>query len=124
MNKLTIIGNLTADPELRTTTSGKDVCSFTVAVNRKKTPGNQNPGADYFKVNAWEERGKICSKYLKKGSKVCVIGSVSVRPYTNNKGEAAASMEVKPDDIEFLSSTERIDRQSGYQQVEPDDLPY
>lgn len=124
MNQLTIIGNLISDPELRTTTSGKEVCSFTVAVNRKKTPNNQNPGADYFKVNAWEERGRNCNKYLKKGSKVCVIGSVSVRPYTNSKGEAAASMEVKPDDIEFLSSAEKVDRQSGYQQVYPDDLPY
>ena len=59
MQKLTIIGNLTGDPELRTTQSGKEVCSFTVAVNRKKTANNQDPGADYFRVSAWEDRGRI-----------------------------------------------------------------
>ena len=104
MQQLTIIGNLTKDPELRTTTSGKEVCSFDVAVNRKKTQNNQDPGADYFRVSAWEERGRNCSRFLKKGSKVCIVGTVSVRPYTNSRGEAAASLEVKADDIEFLSS--------------------
>ena len=110
MQQLTIIGNLTKEPELRTTTSGKEVCSFTVAVNRKKTPNNQEPGADYFRVSAWEERGRTCNKYLKKGSKVCVVGTVSVRPYTNNKGEASASLEVKADEVEFLSpkNTENV----------------
>ena len=51
MNKLTIIGNLTRDPELRTTTAGVSVCSFSVAVNRRKTQQNQDPGADYFNVS-------------------------------------------------------------------------
>ena len=126
MQKLTIIGNLTGDPELRTTQSGKEVCSFTVAVNRKKTANNQDPGADYFRVSAWEERGRICSKFLQKGKKVCVVGTVSVRAYINNKGEAAGSLEVKADEVEFLSAREqpKVDLQSGYQQVEPDDLPY
>ena len=103
MQQLTIIGNLTKEPELRTTNSGKEVCSFTVAVNRRKTPNNQEPGADYFRVSAWEERGRTCNKYLHKGSKVCVVGTVSVRAYTNNQGEATANLEVKADDVEFLS---------------------
>lgn len=103
MQQLTIIGNLTKEPELRTTNTGKEVCSFTVAVNRRKTPNNQEPGADYFRVSAWEERGRTCNKYLHKGSKVCVVGTVSVRPYTNNQGEPAANLEVKADDVEFLS---------------------
>lgn len=103
MQQLTIIGNLTKEPELRTTNSGKEVCSFTVAVNRRKTPNNQDPGADFFRVSAWEERGRTCNKYLHKGSKVCVVGTVSVRAYTNNQGEAAANLEVKADDVEFLS---------------------
>lgn len=102
MNKLTIIGNLTSDPELRTTTSGKNVCSFTVAVNRPKRNG-QDQGADYFKVSTWNEHGISCSKYLEKGKKVCVIGPVSVRAYTNNKGEPAASLEVTVNEVEFLS---------------------
>ena len=130
MQQLEIIGNLTKDPETRTTTNGKDVCSFTVAVNRRQSAqqkqNNQDPGADYFRVSAWQERGRVCQKYLTKGSKVYVSGTVSVRVYTNNKGEPAGQMEVRADQIEFLSSAseKKVDKQTGYEQVEPDDMPY
>ena len=97
MNKLTIIGNLTADPELRTTQDGKSVCSFTVAVNRRK-----NDEADFFRVTAWEERGEICKKYLEKGKKCCVIGPVTVRTYQANDGSTRASLEVTAQEVEFL----------------------
>ena len=127
MNKLTIIGNLTKDPELRTTTSGKNLCSFTVAVNRKKKVEGQ-PDADFFNVTAWEPLSDICSKYLAKGRKVAVVGSVSVRTWESN-GKHGASLEVKAQDVEFLSSRNeseqpKVDQQSGFQQVEPEDLPY
>ena len=89
MNKLTIIGNLVRDPELRTTTSGKDVCSFTVAVNRRNTDE-----ADFFRVSAWENLARICNQYLAKGRKVAVIGSVGVHTYTDSNGETKASLEV------------------------------
>ena len=103
MNSLHIIGNVCSDVELRTTTSGKEVCNFSVAVNRRKTPQNQEPGADYFRVSAWGELGKICNKYLTKGKKVSIVGPISVRAYTNNKGEAVGQLELKADDVEFLS---------------------
>ena len=88
MNKLTIIGNLTRDPELRTTSAGVNVCDFTVAVNRRQRRDAQNgqPEADFFRVSAWRERGELCAKYLAKGRKVCVVGPVSVRTYTGNDG--------------------------------------
>ena len=127
MNSLHIIGNLTNDPELRTTSTGQEVCNFTVAVNRKKTQSNQNPGADYFRVAAWGEKGKVCKQYLAKGRKVSVVGSVSCRAYTKENSDPAASLEVKADDIEFLTpkgEQPKVDAQSGYQQVEPADLPY
>ena len=116
MQQLTIIGNLTKDPEMRTTQSGKEVCSFTVAVNRRKTQNNQDPGADYFKVSAWEEKGRVCNRYLNRGSKVCVVGTISVRAYTNTKGEAVGSLEVRADEVEFLSS-----RSAGTVVDDPDD---
>ena len=100
MNKLIIIGNLVRDPELRTTTNGKDVCSFTVAVNRKR--GNTDE-ADYFRATAWEGLARICNQYLKKGKKVCVVGPVGVHTYQNSQGETVAQMEVTADDVEFLS---------------------
>lgn len=97
MNRLTIIGNLTREPETRTTQSGKNVCTFTVAVNRR------NDGADYFRVSAWGQLGEICQKYLDKGRKVAVVGSVSVNSYTTQAGEARASLEVTAQDVEFLT---------------------
>ena len=106
MNKLTIIGNLTKDPEFRTTATGLSVCDFTVAVNRKKSQDGQ-PDADFFHVTAWRERGEVCAKYLAKGRKVCVIGPVSVRTYTGNDNVTRASLEVTADEVEFLSSAER-----------------
>lgn len=102
MNKLTIIGNLTRDPEIRTTSAGKNVCTFTVAVNRRKKLEGQ-PEADYFRVSAWEQMGENCQRFLNKGKKVCVIGRVSVRTYKANDGETRASLEVFADDVEFIS---------------------
>ena len=103
MNSLHIIGNICSDVELRTTTSGQEVCTFSVAVNRKKTQQNKDPGTDYFRVSAWGEKGRICNQYLSKGKKVSVVGPVTVRAYTNNKGEAMGSLEVKAEDVEFLT---------------------
>ena len=131
MNKLTIIGNLTRDPELRTTSTGISVCSFSVAVNRRKT--SQNPGADFFKVSAWRQLGENCNKWLIKGRKVCVVGPVSVSTYTGQDGKTYANMEVTAEDVEFLSSageepkapvTPKADAQAGFTAVETDELPF
>ena len=107
MNKLTIIGNLTRDPELRTTQTGINVCDFTVAVNRKlsaqQKANGQQAEADFFRVTAWRELGEICAKYLAKGRKVAVVGPVSVRTYTGNDGVTRANLEVTADDVEFLT---------------------
>ena len=132
MNSLTIIGNVTKQPELRTTQAGINVCSFTVAVNRRKTQNNQNPEADFFKVTAWRERGELCAKFLRKGRKVCVIGPVSVSTYTGNDGTTRANLEVTADEIEFLSprvsdpeeAPAPRDAQTGFEQVDTDDLPF
>lgn len=126
MNKLTIIGNLVRDPETRTTQSGKDVCTFTVAVNRRK----KEDGADYFRVNAWGKLGEHCQQYLAKGRKVAVMGSVSVSAYTANNGENRASLEVFAEDVEFLTpknetaSNAHSAANNGYEEVTDEDLPF
>ena len=121
MNKLTIIGNLTRDPELRTTTTGVNVCDFTVAVNRRQRRDAQNsqPEADFFRVTVWRERGELCAKYLAKGRKVCVIGPVSVRTYTGNDGQTRASLEVTADEVEFLSSRNDAEAAGSYGAAAP-----
>jgi single-strand DNA-binding protein len=132
MNKLTIIGNLTKDPELRTTATGLSVCSFTVAVNRKKRQGEEE-ATDFFKVTAWRERGEICAKFLQKGKKVCVVGAVSVNTYIANDGTTRANLEVTADEVEFLSprvsdlppEVPEEQKNAGFQQVElGDELPF
>lgn len=105
MNKVILIGNLTRDPELRTTSSGISVCSFTVAVNRRRSSqAAGQPEADFFRVSAWRQLGENCQKYLAKGRKVFVSGPVSVQTYEGKDGQTRASLEVTADDVEFLSS--------------------
>ncbi len=105
MNKLFIIGNLTRDPELRSTPNGVPVCTFTVAVNRRRASSAEagQPEADFFRVTAWRQLGENCNRYLSKGRKVAVVGPVQVNTYTAQDGSTRASLEVTADDVEFLS---------------------
>lgn len=128
MNQLTIIGNLTRDPELRTTQSGVDVCGFTVAVNRR---GKESDTADYFRVTAWRELAQNCHKYLLKGRKVAVTGPVSVSTCQAADGSTRANMEVQAHSVEFLTPKGESAQASipkaqpqGYEEVTDDDLPF
>ena len=140
MNKLIIIGNLTRDPETRTIASGSTVCSFTVAVNRRRSSQSQNqPEADFFRVSAWNKLGDVCQRYLAKGRKVCVVGSVSVSSYEAKDGGTRFSLDVSADDVEFLSSrsesqgggsgfapsdANNSSQGDGFKEVDDDDLPF
>lgn len=124
MQKLMIIGNLTNEPESRTTPNGKTVCNFTVAVNRRRKAEGQ-PEADFFRVSAWGVTGENCQKFLAKGRKVCVTGTVSSRAYTAQDGSARASLEVMADEVEFLSPKGTGEAPAGgYIPVEDNDLPW
>ena len=105
MNKVFLIGNLTRDPETRTTQSGVNLCSFTIAVNRRRASNADagQPEADFFRVTAWRQLGDICARYLAKGRKVAVTGSVSASAYQGSDGQPRASLEVTADDVEFLT---------------------
>ena len=119
MNKLFITGNLTKNPELRTTSAGKEVCTFTVAVNRRKTGNNQQQEADFFRVSAWDGLAKSCGQFLAKGRKVAVVGSVSVHTFQTQTGETKAQLEVNASDVEFLSP-----KGDGFTQVDEPDDPF
>ena len=132
MNKLIIIGNLTRDPETRTVSSGSTVCSFTIAVNRRRSSqSNNQPDADFFRVSAWNKLGDVCQRYLAKGRKVAVAGSVSVSSYDGRDGEKRFSLDVFAEDVEFLSPREQSDADESNspvnqysEYVEDDDLPF
>lgn len=126
MNRATLIGNLTADPTTATTQSGKSVCRFTIAVNRRGTDG-----VDYFNVSAWNGLVDICKQYLSKGRKVAVVGSISAHAYKRQNGDAVAQMDVMADDVEFLTpkgetpvQAQKTPVNDGYVQVFDEELPF
>ena len=109
MEKLQIIGNLTRDPELRTTQTGLSVCSFTVAVNQKPSraqrEANQQPPAKFFRVTTWRELAENCAKYLAKGRKVYCEGTIDTSAYIGQQdGQPHAGLEMTANEVEFLSS--------------------
>jgi len=106
VNNLTIIGNLSRDPEMRSTPSGVAVCTFTVAVNRR------NNEADFFRITTWGQTAENCQRFLAKGRKVAVRGSVSLNTYTKKDGSVGASLEVNADEVEFLSPRDAADAPS------------
>ena len=130
MNKITIIGNLTRDPELRATQTGVSVCTFSVAVNRK----GKTEGTDYFKVTCWRGLADVAHSYLTKGKKVAVIGQVTIGSFKGKDGEMHHQMEVVADDLELLSPKgdgyEQQEREAiqtetnAFTPVETDDLPF
>ena len=141
MNKIILIGNLTRDPELKTTPNGYSVCEFTIAVNDRNARRQQNgqDSAQFFRISAWRQLGENCQRYLAKGRKVYVSGPLTARTYQANDGTTRVSLEVQADDVEFLSS--RNDDQaggyvpapsapapmaqsSGFTAVETDELPF
>lgn len=106
MKKLFLIGNLTADPVMRTTVTGVPVCTFTVAANYRA--GGETK-TDYYRVSAWRGLGQSCANYLKKGSRVSVIGDLSLGTYTGRDGKTYIHAEVSADIVEFLGSPRQAD---------------
>ena len=116
MNRMMIIGNLTRNPELRSTSDGTSVCSFAVAVNKPKKDWKDQE-ADFFNVSAWRQLGENCAKYLAKGRKVCVIGPLSAELFTRNDGSTGVSLKIEAKEVEFLSS--RSDGDQNYDNGNP-----
>jgi len=113
MNKITLIGNLTHDPETRTTSSGVTVCSFTIAVNRRFASQGGERQTDFFRINAWRQLGETCSRYLAKGRKVAVIGELQARQYEAKDGTTRMSLDVSADEVEFLTPRSSDDNAGG-----------
>lgn len=102
MNRITIIGNLTRDPELRMTSNGIPVCSMTVAVNRRRR-AQEVQETDYFSVTTWRQMAESCAQYLTKGKRVAVSGAVSMRTYEGRDGRLHATLEIQAEEVEFLT---------------------
>lgn len=106
MNRATLVGNLVRDPELRATASGISVCTFTIAVNRRVSRDAQAQGrqdADFIPIVTWRGLADNCAKYLAKGRKVAVAGSIQTRSYDAQDGTKRYITEIVADDVEFLT---------------------
>jgi single-strand DNA-binding protein len=133
MNHITLIGNLTRDPESKTLGSGTTVCNFTIAVNRKYKDANGEKQTDFFDIVAWRALGELCGKWLAKGRKVCVSGELQSRTYEAKDGTNRKVYEVNASDIEFLtpkdgamphSDTNGFTQDEKWQNVDDEELPW
>ena len=118
MIRIECIGNLTREPETRTIQKGENdskVCNFTVAAS---VGYGDYKRTEFVRIAAWNGLGETCMKYLRKGSKVYVSGTPTVNTYVNSNGEAAGNLELRLEEVEFLSSkpVESVD-----DPVNPDD---
>ncbi len=108
LNKVILGGRLTADPELKQTNSGIAVVSFSIAVNRRFQPKSNDSSApaqsvaDFFNVTAWRGQAEFVSRYFKKGSAICVVGSIQNRSWTDQQGQKRYATDIIADEVMFV----------------------
>lgn len=101
-NKVILIGNLTAAPELKQTATGLSVCSFSIAVNRRVKAGAEQT-CDFFTVVAWRQQAEFVTKYFKKGNPILVCGQLQTRSWTDKDGGKRSVIEVQADEVTFVA---------------------
>ncbi len=117
MNKVILIGNLTKDPELTTTSNGVSLCKFTLAVQRRFSNGDGDRDADFIPIIVWRNNADNCYKYLKKGSRAAVFGTIQTRSYDGQDGTRRYVTEVVADEVEFVGA--RADNGEGGEKAKP-----
>ena len=103
-NKVILIGNMTADPELKQTAAGISVCSFSIAVNRrfaKAEQGQQN--VDFINIVTWRQQAEFVSRYFKKGNPILICGQLQTRTWNDTQGQKRYATEVVADEVSFVS---------------------
>lgn len=116
-NKVIIGGRLTADPELKTTPTGISVTSFTIAVNRRdfgKSDEKQN--ADFFNVTAWRQTAEFITRFFRKSSSICVVGSIQTRTWQGTDGQKKFATEIVADEAYFVDAKSESPAQQISQQ--------
>lgn len=131
-----VIGNLGRDPEMRYTTSGQPVCSFSVAHTEKWTDSHGAPQekTTWFRVSAWGKLAENCNEYLKKGREVMVIGTIDASAYiAKDSGEAKASLELNARTVRFLGGGRKEgdngnhggrSRQADPPEIDEEEIPF
>lgn len=103
-NKVILIGNMTADPELKQTTNGTSVCSFSIAVNRRFSRADQGQqNVDFINIVTWRQSAEFVCRYFKKGNSILVCGQLQTRTWTDNQGQKRYATEVVADEVTFVT---------------------
>lgn len=113
MNRVILIGRLTADPELRYTNSGTAVASFTLAVDRARKNQQGEREADFVNIVVWQKQAETCAEYLHKGRMAGVDGRLQIRSYENSEGRKVRVTEVVAEHVRFLDKGERVNSPSS-----------
>jgi len=130
MNICCFIGRLAADPELRSTNSGISVCTFRIGVSRRFKDADGQTPTDWINIVAWRQLGELCAKYLAKGRKVAISGSLQSRNYEDKQGNKRVAYEVVANDVEFLTpkekrgGSEKSSDFAGFSEIEAGELPF
>ena len=112
-NKVILIGNMTADPELKQTTGGISVCSFSIAVNRRFAKADQGQqSVDFINIVAWRQQAEFVSRYFKKGNPILICGQLQTRSWTDNQNQKRYATEVQADEVSFVASAAQSGTQS------------
>lgn len=104
LNKVVLCGRLTADPELKTTGNGISVVSFSLAINRRYKNANGQYDADFISCTAWRQTAEFISRYFRKGSSLCIAGSIQTRKWTDQQGQTRYATDVVADEAMFVDS--------------------
>ncbi|MCM1544735.1 MAG: single-stranded DNA-binding protein [Ruminococcus sp.] len=104
INSVVLMGRLTADPELRTTTTGKDVCSFCVAIQRRGTERDTQPKTDFINIVAWESTARFVCRYFKKGQMIAIQGAIQTRSYEDKNKVKRIAFEVIAREVSFCGN--------------------
>ena len=134
MNKCILIGHLAADPETRTTNSGIAQCTLRLAVQRRFANQDGKRESDFFNVVCWRQTAEFCAKFLSKGRKIAVEGSLQTRSYDAQDGSKRYVTEILADSVEFCDSkpegyqtgaqAPQTQSYSGFTEVNDDELPF
>ena len=130
MNQVILIGRLAADPESRTTQSGISQCTFRLAVPRSYKNAQGEREADFVSIVAWRSTAEFCARYLKKGMKIALTGSIQTRTYQAQDGSKRYATEVIAGSVEFAESRREETQtaaeapQTEFTEVDDDELPF
>ena len=114
MNKVILIGRLTKDPEVKSTSNQTALCNFTIAVDRRFKDANGNKQADFINCVAWRQTASFIGSYFRKGSKIAVVGNLQSRSYDDNNGQKRYVTEVVVDEVEFCESQNACNSNAQY----------